>query len=192
MHPVLSEGLVSALECRFSLDEGKTSHRAEVLSYFLGVDLPAVPNDFTEKLPQREFAVIRNDDEYSILSPRRLLHPQSPTGQLRPLLLERLATLFGGHSSNLLVSTLHQDPELVNLLCRSPLYPLLCKVETYTSLQHGDHLYVRTQPLLVIPDCTRQDLVEQWEHNHTIYEEERRFLFPFRRSISPAVYRHRV
>ena len=151
-----------------------TPDRRAFTKTLLGVGVPNSKR-FYEDLPERE-QVIQEDSRYHRLSLRRILRNENARDyRLNPLTQawEAVLSFVGAYSSDSLTRSIRADPELVEMMARSP-HPLslLGNLRTYDYDNPDEHLFVISRPVLVIPGATDTAHILSWENVNTIFEEE--------------------
>jgi hypothetical protein len=84
---------------------------------------------------------------------------------------------LGFYSSGALVRDLRRSREIVDMMNASNApFSVLGKKRTVDYSSPSGDVYIKTRPLIFIPEAKDMDAIMRWEARHTEYERERRIL----------------
>lgn len=189
MNPTTADTLVTALEKH---DIGIIPDRDKFLEILKRAHIPP-SSKFSITMPDDPHPqVVDEQGRYHSLSLRRILRNQGARYHSLPF-LDRLYGLFassvGIHSSNLLVARIKASRKLIRLMedCPHP-FSLLGKFQTYAFDNPDEILFIKTRPLLIIPNAADTQEVYRWESDNTVFEKEVGVLLRHPKRIDPQEY----
>lgn len=142
------------------------------------IPIPVSGQDKTSiKLPY-ENAMLYNEGQFYFFSLRRVIRNKDVSNKHMTELQKTWSLLISQlrvYSSDALIRDMEQDDNISHIIsaCNCP-YSMLGKMETQRRKRQGR--YLKTRPVLIIPEYSQHYSVINWEDRNTIYEKE--VLFP--------------
>jgi hypothetical protein len=147
-------------------------------------------SEFSEKLPLKEQSLVEPNNNYHLLSLRRVLKNRNIIDREFHEWDRTVAfflSVFKGYSSDALTTNIRVNG-VANLMaeCKHP-YSLLAKLQSYDVNHSSGKTYRITRPLLIIPQAKDLDQILHWETKHVLFEKEKSLFRQFRR-VNPLEY----